>query len=347
MRVVELSGSARDRGRAHGEELRPDIADGMERWRGALARDVGDPAVYLKRFLTDTDHLSAIERDTPELMDEVRGIAEGAGIPFVDCLAYQLMDEEWRYRTDVVMNRCSGIGVFGERTGSTLLAQNMDLPAHYDGSQVLLRIREGGTEALVFSAAGMIALDGCNAHGLGICCNTLAQLRTSPDGLPVAFVVRAVLACTTLDDAVRFVKGVKHASGQNYLVGGPTRVVSLECSADSVREYQTHPTRVLHTNHPLVNDDFVAAPGREIAALAETERRFEFLAADVLDDAPLDAGGIKALLADRTTPICKVPTPDKPTITLGCLVMELAGDPVLHLAPGPPSETEFQDFRFD
>jgi hypothetical protein len=281
-------------------------------------------------------------------MDEVHGLAEGAGIPLTDCLAYQLMDEEWRYRTDVAMNRCSGIGVFGEAAGGTLLAQNMDLPSHYDGSQVLLRIDDGTAEALVFSAAGMIALDGCNDRGIGICCNTLAQLRTSATGLPVAFVVRGVLASTSHDDALRFVRGVKHASGQNLLVGGPERVVSLECSADSVREFQPHATRVLHTNHPLVNDDFIERQGHEIAALDETERRYEFLAAHVLDHAPLDVDGIKALLADRTTPICKVPTSDKPTITLGCLVMELAAaPPVLHLAPGPPSETPFEDFTFN
>jgi isopenicillin-N N-acyltransferase like protein len=348
MRVLSLSGSPRARGRAHGEELRAEIADAMERWRSALARDIGDAVAYLERFLADTDHPRAIERDTPDLMDEVRGIADGAGIPLADCLAYQLMDEEWRYRTDVTMNRCSGVGVFGEPGRPTLLAQNMDLPSHYDGSQVLLRIDDGASEALVFSAAGMIALDGLNSHGIGICCNTLAQLRTSPTGLPVAFTVRAVLASTTHDDALQFVKGVDHAVGQNFLVGGPDRVVSLECSADSVREYQPHATRVLHTNHPFVNDDFVAEQGRRIAALVETERRYDFLADRVLDDTALTVDDIKALLADRTTPISKVPSPDEPSITLGCLVMELSrDDPILHLAPGPPSETPFEVFRFD
>jgi isopenicillin-N N-acyltransferase like protein len=347
MRVVALTGSPRDRGRVHGEELRGEIAANMDRWRAALARDVGDPNAYVERFLAETEHRAAIERDTPGLLDEVHGLAEGAGIPFAECFAYQLMDEEWRYRTDVAMNRCSGIGVFRERDGAALLAQNMDLPSHYDGSQVLLRIDDGDIEALVFSAAGMLALDGLNAHGIGICCNTLAQLRTSTTGLPVAFVVRGVLASTSHDDALRFVRGVKHASGQNYLVGGPERVVSLECSADSVHEFAPHPTRVLHTNHPLVNDDFVEQQGREIAALTETELRFEFLESRVLADAPLDADGIKALLSDRTTPICKIPTAEKPSITLGCLVMELSDDPVLHLAPGPPSETPFEEFRFN
>jgi isopenicillin-N N-acyltransferase-like protein len=347
MRELVLDGAPAERGRVHGEELRADIADAMGRWRDALGRDVGDPGAYLVRFLDDTDHLPAITRHAPNLVEEMRGLAEGAAIPLADCLAYQLMDEEWRYRqTALVASRCSGVGEFGEIPGQALLAQNMDLPSHYDGSQVLLRVRAGEKEAMVFSAAGMLGLDGLNSDGVGVCCNTLAQLRTSASGLPVTFTVREVLARPTLSEAAGFVHTVPHAVGQNYLVGSPGRVVSLECSAGGVREYAPHPTRVLHTNHPLANDDFAAEPGGEIGALSETERRFEFLEQRVFADAPLTVDDVKTLLSDRTTPVCKIPTADKPSITLGCLVMELSAEPVLHLAPGPPSETPFEQFRF-
>jgi isopenicillin-N N-acyltransferase-like protein len=348
VRVLVLDGAPVDRGRVHGEELRTDIADAMERWRAALARDVGDPDAYLDRFLAATDHPAAIGRYAPSLVEEIRGLAEGAAIPLADCLAYQLMDEEWRYRTTslVPTARCSGIGVFDETPGEALLAQNMDLPSHYDGSQVLLRVRDGDKEAMVFSAAGMLGLDGLNSDAVGICCNTLAQLRTNGSGLPVTFTVREVLARPTLSEATAFVRAVPHAVGQNYLVGSPERVVSLECSAGGVREYAPHPTRVLHTNHPLENDDIVSEPGGEIGALSETERRFEFLERRVFADAPVTVADVQTLLSDRTTPVCKIPTPDKPSITLGCLIMELSSEPVLHLAPGPPSETAFEQFRF-
>lgn len=75
----------------------------------------------------------------------------------------------------------------------------MDLPSHYDGSQVLLRVRDRDRykESLVFSAAGMLGLDGLNSDGIGICCNTLAQLRMSASGLPVTFTLREVLVHST------------------------------------------------------------------------------------------------------------------------------------------------------
>jgi isopenicillin-N N-acyltransferase like protein len=350
LRRLELAGSARERGRTHGEELRGEIDDALERWRAALARDVGEPGAYLERFLAETDFPKAIGRWAPDLWEEVRGLGEGAGLAFEDCLAYQLMDEEWWYRTRVMAGRCSAIAVFDEKPRTALLAQNMDLPAHYDGSQVLLHVKSSATAALVFSAAGLIALDGLNDHAVGVCCNSLPQLRTSPRGLPVAFVLREVLARPSLAEAEAFVRTVPHASGQNYLVGGPERVVSLECSADAIARYSPHPTRIVHTNHPLVNgdrtDDPTVRAGADAASFTETERRHGFLAANLDERPAVSPTDVMELLSDRTTPVCKVPTADQASITLGSLVMELADEPVLHLAPGPPSETPYTAWRF-
>ena len=58
-----------------------------------------------------------------------------------------------------------------------------------------------------------------------------------------------------------FLHRVKHASGQNYVVGGPAQVYSFECSANKVSRFQPpgRPGVVWHTNHPLASDDFGAA----------------------------------------------------------------------------------------
>src|SRR5438034_663001 len=82
----------------------------------------------------------------------------------------------------------------GRERGGALLAQNMDLPEVMDGGQTILRsTAPDGTRTVVLTAAGMIGLTGCSSAGVGVCVNTLSMLNHSPDGLPVAFVVRGLL----------------------------------------------------------------------------------------------------------------------------------------------------------
>ena len=52
---------------------------------------------HVAGLLAATRFVPAIEASTPELLEEVRGIAEGAGVSFERILAYNLMDEEWWY----------------------------------------------------------------------------------------------------------------------------------------------------------------------------------------------------------------------------------------------------------
>src|SRR5579859_6029685 len=150
LRVVEVSGSPRELGRAHGEEMRATIADGVRRWLDMIGAETGlGGERYVAAFLDATDFMPAITTHTPSCIDEVRGIAEGAHQPFEVMLAYQLMDEEWWYRDSLARSRraslhaCSSVGIAYE-DGTSLVAQNMDLPSHYDGTQVLLRLHPDG-----------------------------------------------------------------------------------------------------------------------------------------------------------------------------------------------------------
>lgn len=372
IQVVVLEGTPRERGRSHGEALRSPIGAGVARWKESLHQATGlHPDDYLDRLVAGTGFIPAIERWTPHLFDEVRGIGEGAGITFRDIYAYQLMDEEWIFRSQYThgaghapLEHCSVVGVFGEGSRPTILAQNMDLPKYYDGTQTLLRIKhhDSDLEAFAFTAAGLIATNGLNNRGVGLCVNTLAQLQHSTHGLPVAFVARHVLSCQSLDEAVDAVRTIPHASGQNYAIGDRERIVDLECSATKVVPFAPMPTRVYHTNHPLVNDDLApesagaaTGPGGKGAdagdepatALSNSEQRFAFL-----DDAlgagawPVTVDSVTSILSTCDVPLSVSRHSAGDGMTLGSLVMELSLPPVLHLSPGPPAETPYREWRF-
>jgi len=370
LRVLVLEGPPRECGRIHGETLRPEIKDLLTGWKEGLGKDTGfDPEAYLAQFLQETDFLQAITRWTPDLLEEVQGIAEGAGADFNTILAHQLPDEEWwcrrefkRRQSEPGGEHCSGLGVFGQADGSALIAQNMDVPIWYDGYQTLLRIQApgAGLETLVFTAAGLIALNGLNDHSVGVCVNTLLQLNYTSDGLPVAFAVRGALAQGTHADAVAFVQRIKHASGQNFIVGGPQAVLDFECSANQVVPFIPYPgaKRVYHTNHPLANADqelfkerlkHLSPQQQELLdeSRVNTETRFHHLETQLGDASEtINVERVKAILSAHEGPVCVDRENGRAGLTLGCTIMELSPLPQLHLAPGPPCSTAFETFRF-
>ncbi len=370
IQVLVLQGSPRERGRIHGETLKSKILAHLDGWKDMLGKDTGmNPDQYLAQLLRETNFLPAVARWTPALLEEVKGIAEGSGVDFETIFAVQLGDEEWWYRREKKLSQakqiaenCSGLGVFDRAGLPPLAAQNMDVPAYYDGYQVLLHIKEPASpvESFVFTTAGFIALNGLNNRPVSICCNTLSQLNPAPDGLPVAFIVRGVLAQSTSDDAIDFVRRIKHASGQNYIIGGPKEVRSLECSSNQVCEFTLDPRvrRIYHTNHPLANDDQemfenmlkkLSPEQKEQAdkGQANTRARFSFLEKQLSDvSETITVERIKAILSSHETPVCNDRIEGR-GLTLGCLIVELSPAPVLHLAPGPPCSTAFQTFTFN
>jgi hypothetical protein len=363
--VVTVSGSPRERGRIHGETLRSEIREVMARWQAALQEASGLPAEkYIDRFLAETNFLPAIERRTPDLLEEVRGIAEGADLPFRDVFACQLVDEQWIYTRQLREQReltgaehCTAFGAFDAPGRPPILAQNMDLPKYYDGAQVLLRVEdaESGVDALILTIAGLIVTTGVNSRGVGCCCNTVSQLTSSRDGLPVAFIVRHILAQTSRADAERFVRSIRHASGQNYTIGDPGGIVSLECSATRVAAFAPLPGRVYHTNHPVVNDDLETRPDGGNTSIPDpitgrqrtnTETRFEAAAAALHDAGKVTVDTAKGILSDPTSLVCAMLESGIPSFTFGSVVMELSAPPVMHLAPGPPAVTAYQTWAF-
>ena len=365
--MLVLEGSPRERGQIHGESLKPIIHEHIGLWKHNIEEDLGvNPDEYLTQFIEETDFVTTVREWTPDLLIEVEGIADGAGLDFDTVFARQLSDEEPWFRLEKklgqswgVSEKCSALGVVPQGDMPAIVAQNMDTPAYYDGHQVLLHIKYPNSEleAFVFTVAGKLSLAGMNNAPFGICCNTIMQLNYAKNGLPEDFIVRGALAQPSFADALAFMRRVNHASGQNYVIGGAEQVLSLECSANKIVEFTPYPgaNRVYHTNHPIVNDDQEINRQR-LATMTPEQREARATAYTGYDrlntlerhlgnrDETVTVEKIKAVLSSHDRPVCV----DKAeSITLGCLIMELSSTPTLELAPGPPCSTEFKKYGFD
>jgi isopenicillin-N N-acyltransferase-like protein len=370
---VRLEGSPFNRGVIHGETLRSEIRDLIGLWKRNLQATTGMPAEhFITKFLQHTDYVSAIKRYTPGLLEEVKGIATGAGAGFDEVFTFQLLDELILNSGDVAA-QCSSIGVDRSGRKPALLGQNWDIESYVHGFQTVLHVKDDGSdvESLVFTYAGLLAAFGVNNKGVGICLNSLPILRAAPRGLPVAYVIRGVLASSTSDRALAFIDEVEHASPQNYLIGDPDKVVDVECSSGHVvRRFVTAtPGVVFHTNHPLVNDDYDA---KYLALLRDRDKgertdesyhaAVEFLEEDSgtrfatlqkelsgVPAAEITVDRIKAILSSHDSlehPVCMDLGDETKLASIVSTVMELSEEPRFHVAFGPPDVTPYKTYAF-
>lgn len=367
--VARFRGSPRARGLAHGETFAPRIHELLERWGNTLERGYGvQRRRYVELFLAETGYERATQEWAPRVLEEVQGIAEGSGADFRTLLAFQHVNEEFEFAPRFAKiapadGACSTIVAPAHGDRPALLAQNLDLAQYLDGFQVLLRVNcdESDGEIIMLSVPGMISLMGMNSHGLAVCDNTLTQLRTDANGVPIYALYRLLLESPSRAAARALIERTPHAVGLNWVIGDGGGVMMLERSAAQTVDYGPGESACLayHTNHPLKCDDWQrdfsgAEPPQPYRSsylrFAALHQRLQGVRAE-----DISVQSLKDVLAsrdDRDYPVSRGGGRNGEDqhigFTLACNVFELRpSDPTWHIAPGPPHATGFRTFRFD
>lgn len=355
--VIELTGSGYERGLQHGKILKNEIANIVAAWKENVQMNSGkDPEMILDSFFLYASFDNAIKKWTPDLYEEIKGIAEGSGQSFRDIMVLNLLDEFWVYIDDLFNHHCSGVGVPSLAGEPAYIAQNMDLEQYTDGYQVIFRIAgtDSVPEQLILSHAGLIALNGMNRAGIGVCVNTLMQLKASNEGVPVAFIVRRIISSTDRNELIRFIQSVPHASGQNYILGIKNQVFDFEASANKVVRFDPgNPNgSVYHTNHPIVNEDIkpwhknlldstmINNQGNSLIRFASLEKRMPLVNSGAADT-------IQVTLRSKDSenfPVCR--PMDSRGGTFASVIMSLGDEPGFKWTVGSPDKMEYVDVPF-
>jgi isopenicillin-N N-acyltransferase-like protein len=352
LRVLSLEGTPYERGFTHGKALKTEIHALVKLWKASLEKSTqSDPDIIIKKFLDKTGFQMEIKKWTPELWEEVKGIAEGSGVDLDTMYAFQLVDEMWVLDREILSEHCTTVGTIKTKETPAIVAQNLDIPIFYHGFQTLFRIKDPDRdmETLLFTFPGFIAANGINSRSVAVVVNAVQQLEHARDGLPVAFVIRGILQRETYDDAVKFIKSIKHGAPQNYMIGGSEKVASYECSTTNAIEFLPFKGArfTYHTNHPLKNRNytpqFLQFLDRKNVSPDEYEfscPRFQSLQYILKDNSSrLDVDVMKDIFSSRQTGINN-------GNTFGCTIMVLGSKPELHISPGRPDVEPFQVFRF-
>ncbi len=364
--VIELNGDGYNRGLQHGTKLKKEIASVFAKWKMNIRMNTNaDPDSILTAFRRAINFEPITRKYVPGILEELRGIAAGSGQSYEDVYAFQLVDEFWIYldkKSNSDNHHCSGMGVPATANHPAYIAQNMDLENYMHGFQVLLHLAATTTEPeqYIISCAGLVALGGMNEKGIGLCLNTLMELQASEDGLPVAFMIRGVLGKKNGNDAMQFLKTVKHASGQNYIMGVADSVYNFEASSNQVVRFLPKPGEsavVYHTNHALVNHDvkeWYKKYHEQVLAGETKNRNSEARFASLEQRLNIQPSGISTDVIKTTlrskdnsrNPVCRIFREGGGGFTFSSILFTLGGKRSVQLTYGSPDQSEYKEYFF-
>ncbi|MCA9077960.1 MAG: peptidase C45 [Planctomycetaceae bacterium] len=243
----EVAGPPRELGRQIGETMREQIRG----FCAAAIEHVNRTVNISQASAIDVaqQSLSYAESYAPEMVEELRGTAEGAGVSLDDIMLLQVRNQLQPDERE----GCTSLAAAGRST--RFVAQNWDNDPALDAFNVVLTRRPDGKPAVTtIGQAGLIAYIGFNNKGIGLCLNTLPA-PSRRIGVPHYFIVRAILEADSLDDVTAAIRRAERAIPANIMLITPQGPADLEVTIDDVRVLRsTDATPVTHTNHCLHPD---------------------------------------------------------------------------------------------
>jgi isopenicillin-N N-acyltransferase like protein len=359
---VRVAGTAYERGRQYGTQARDRVHRSVQAYRGVFAYYAGWDWEQVRRAAAGFEAPIAAFR--PAYLDEMRGLADGAGLDLADVLAINVRTEVMyaakarqaplAARTPQVPAECSAFAVVPApgQPGATLIGQNWDWLLHARQTLVVLEARpEDGPDFVTVVEAGLLAKAGLNAAGLALVTNALVTEADAGDpGLPYHVLLRAILDCATVTEALEVLQAGPRSSSANYLIAHASgAALNVEAApGDFTRLYPLFPEHgvLLHTNHFL-------APGLHpvdvsLWAMPSSAVRLQRLRAGTGQPGPLTPDRLRALLADHADyphGICCHPDPADHPCERGATIASLLMDPnAAHvwLAPGNPCQVAYE-----
>lgn len=243
--LVEIEGDAFDRGRQYGASTRSAIRHNVDDYLRLLEFHAGLSRHAALDAARSFEPILAAH--TPDLWDEMQGIAEGAGCDPVEVLLLNSRSELMRK-----MGECTALAASPTVTqrGQVLLGQNWDWYTAVEMDPLLLRIRQPGKpEILTLVEAGQVAKIGLNSAGLGVCLNFLEHADQGM-GVPVHVILRQMLNCAHLGEAIREAYRLPRGGAANILLGHAAgEVLDLELTATDADFLYADQGWLVHANH--------------------------------------------------------------------------------------------------
>jgi isopenicillin-N N-acyltransferase like protein len=359
--LIEIYGAPRERGRQYGEQAADRIRLGIAHYSEQLA-SLGLPKQEIDQIVLQ--FAGMLEGGAADLLDEIRGIAEGAGVDFTHAMLLNARTEILKIAErrsgglpDLIEpDGCTGVIVLPEATrdGRLIHAQDWDWKKECAETAVVLRIRsDNGPDILTFTEAGGLARAGFNTAGISITGNYLESDRDYCQlGMPLAVIRRRTLEQEQYALAIRTVHATAKSASNNMMLAQAKGVaLDFECVPNETFVLEPENGLLCHANHFRSATAKAKIVDRGIAATPDTlfrDLRVRSLLAPKIGEIGVD--DVKAALFDDfDTPwsVCRPPrmnVQENLSATVAMIVMQPAAG-IMEVAILPALNRNFTEYR--
>lgn len=275
-------------------------------------------------------------------VEEMRGIAKGAGVSFEEIALLNARTEILKVAQHSALNKsvddtpdgCTGVIVMPDATqdGRLIHGLNWDWKDECAESTVVLLIhRDDGPDILTMTEAGALARAGMNASGVTLTGNYLECERDYRNvGAPIALVRRKALECAHFAQAIQVICTTAKSASSNMMLGhGAGLGINFECAPDEPFQLLPENGLLIHANHWISIPARCKLVEKGIAAMPDTLYR-DVRVRELLNPQVGSIGtqDVKAALGDdMLTPwsVCRPPRPNPAgviTSTVATLIMQ-------------------------
>ncbi|KAH7007744.1 acyl-coenzyme A:6-aminopenicillanic-acid-acyltransferase [Ilyonectria destructans] len=253
VKTVHCSGTPYEIGLAHGSQAAPEIHRNVEIYTAYFRTRSGVSWEDARQTAVE-DYLPSLEDIYPEIIEDMKGIADGAKRTLEGILALNL-------RSEILLTAyADGCTSLSQRTnsGTMLLSENWDWIHEVGETVVFLRITGAGSDAMtihMLTEAGIVGKIGMNSAGVGICMNAIRCTLKDPARMPVHVMMRRILQYAhTFDEAKSTLDKYGLASSVNFMIADRSgNFGDFECTPIEIFLIQPVPSPegpfVTHTNH--------------------------------------------------------------------------------------------------
>lgn len=248
---IELKGSAYERGVTYGQQAKEKILRSLNFYRELFL--VQNHLQWETARSFAVSYIPSIKEVYSDGLEEIRGIADGAGVSFEDILTLNCRSEVIYAQPEP--DACTAFGCTPELSANqhTWLAQTWDWKQPATETIVVLKITQPPQPTIIlFTEAGIIGGKGLNECGIGVTLNALGAGKGQV-GVPLHLIYRMILNSTRASQAAECITGT-HRAGS-----GCFNIASAEGFAFSA-EFTAHryglifaddKNPICHTNHYL------------------------------------------------------------------------------------------------
>lgn len=343
---IKVTGSPYEMGYQHGQVC----DDRIKKFVELIIKSASDGKSVTKQDVLNRTKVfqPLFEEYCPKLIEEIRGLADGARISFEEALLLQIRGEI----NNVSSSECTAYAISGEGTvsGEIIIGQNSDMTPVMEELGIVLHLTpEKGPKIVMWTFGGHLGYHGMNSAGVAHFANALADGPEWRFGLPHYPVKRRMLEQTTVAECLQLFDNTQVCSSGNYvLTGGCRTIIDVELTPEGYATLDDADEGfIVHTNHFL--SPRFATSETDAHSSPDSFKRLKQLRTLIKNEyGAITVEMIKRFLSDHEDPpisICRhLNEQNQGSKTVASLIAEPESGR-FHVCMGNPCENEYQIYE--